>query len=153
MNAGDLQHLIDGELKRLPTPSAPVTLLPRVLAATVHRKPAPWYARPWVTWPRGWQVACVGAFAALGAGVWMLLPALQRVAVGIPSPLAGWAPGRMASAANVAAQGAALVRVLWQVLLEPVAFYLFVLALSLSLACAAVWTALERVALGGASQQ
>jgi len=153
MSADDLQQLIDRELKRLPTPPAPGTLLPRVLAATVHRKPAPWYARPWMTWPRGWQIACVVVFAAIGAGLWMFGPTVQQVAGTIPSRLAGGAPGRIAAVAAIVEQGATLVRVFWQVLLEPVAFYLLILAVSLSLACAAVWTALERVALGGALQQ
>jgi hypothetical protein len=153
MNADDLQQLIDAALKQLPTPPAPGTLLPRVLAATVHRKPAPWYARPWLTWPRGWQIACVVVFVAIGAGLSILLPSVQHAAGIISSRLAGSAPGRIAAVAAIVEQGATLVRVFWQVLLEPVAFYLLILAVSLSLACAAIWTALDRVALGGASQQ
>jgi len=83
----------------------------------------------------------------------MFGPTVQQVAGTIPSRLAGGAPRRIAAVAAIVEQGATLVRVFWQVLLEPVAFYLLILAVSLSLACAAVWTALERVALGGASQQ
>jgi hypothetical protein len=45
------------------------------------------------------------------------------------------------------------MRVLWQVLLEPAAFWLVALAISLSLACTAIWSALERGAMGGASRQ
>jgi hypothetical protein len=153
MNAVDLEQLIDRELKQLPTPPAPRTLLPRVLAATVHRKPAPWYARPWVTWPRGWQIASVVVFVAIGVSLSIFMPTVQHVAGNIPSRFAGSAPGRIAAVAAIVAEGATLVRVFWQVMLEPVAFYLLILAVSLSLACAAVWTALERVALGGASQQ
>jgi hypothetical protein len=153
MHPDDLQHLIDRELKQLPTPPAPGTLLPRVLAATVNRKPAPWYARPWVTWPRGWQVASVAILVALGAGLSMIVPALQHPPAGVASRPGGGAPGGIATVAAVVEQGATLVRVLWQVLLEPIAVYLLILAVSLSLACAAVWTALERVTLGGASHR
>jgi len=42
------------------------------------------------------------------------------------------------------------VRACWRVLLGPVTFSLLVVALSLSLACAAIWRALDRVTPGGA---
>jgi hypothetical protein len=44
------------------------------------------------------------------------------------------------------------MRLVWQLLFEPVAAYLLVLSLSFSLACAGLWTALNRVAPGGAPQ-
>jgi len=47
---------------------------------------------------------------------------------------------------------ATVVRVLWEVLAQPVASYLFVLGVSLALACALAWAALE-AALGGASHR
>lgn len=153
MNAEDLERLIDRELKQLPGPKAPATLLPRVLVATVHRRPAPWYARPWVTWPRIWQVASVACLVALGIGVSMGVSALPEVAGAVPTKVAGGLSGRIAEGLRAVDQGATVVRVFWQVLVEPIAFYLLVLAISLTLACAAVWAALERVALGGASRQ
>jgi hypothetical protein len=153
MNPVDLQQLMDRELKQLPTPRAPETLLPRVLAATVHRKPAPWCARAWVTWPRGWQVASVVAFVAIAVGLSLFMPAVQHAPADVASRVAASAPGRIAGVAGTVEKAATLMRVFWRVLLEPVAFYLLVLAVSLSLACAAIWTALERVALGGASHQ
>lgn len=129
MNPVDLQEIVDRELNRLPTPRAPVTLLPRVLAATVERKPARSYA--WV-----WQLAALAALAATVVVAAMYAPAAPRVAAG----------------ARRVEEAATLVRVFWQVLLAPVAVYLFALAVTLALACAAIWTALEHFALGGASQ-
>jgi hypothetical protein len=152
MNPDDLQQLMDRELKRLPTPRAPATLLPRVLAATVARPPVPWYARAWVTWPLGWQVASLAVLVAAGVGFAMLAPDVWQAAAGLAPGVPGRAPSRLAALADALDGAVTLTRVCWQVLLEPIAFYLLVLAVSLSLACAAVWTALERAALGGASQ-
>jgi uncharacterized membrane protein YidH (DUF202 family) len=152
MNPDDLQHLIDRELKRLPTPHAPATLLPRVLAATVAGRPAPWYARAWVTWPLAWQVASLAILVAAGVGFSMFGPEAWQAAADLARSAAGSAPGRLAALAGALEGAVTLTRVCWQVLLEPVAVYLLVLAVSLSLACAAVWTVLERAALGGASQ-
>lgn len=155
MDTDDLQQLIDRELKALPAPGAPGSLLPRVLAATVRRK-APWYARPWLAWPHQWQLASVALLMALGVALSMVLaappkpvgPPVLRTAAAAPSSV-----GPVAAVANTLEQAATLMRVCWKVLLEPMAFWLLVLAVSLSLACAALWSALERAALGGASQQ
>lgn len=145
MNPDDLERLIDGELKSLPAPRAPRTLLPRVMAATVGRRPAPWYARPWVSWPVAWQVASAAAAVLLVAGGALYL-----------APLAsGWTrggePGRLASLLDTLSSASALVRVSWRLIIEPVAFTMGVAALILSLGCAAFWALLE-VALGGASE-
>lgn len=131
----DLDRRLDRALRDLPRPRAPRTLLPRVLAATAER-PAP-AATGWLTWPRHWQAASLAAALTLVGGVWWLLSAP-------PAPVSGMA--------RSAAQTATTMRAMWDVLLEPAAMYLFVIALALTLICAAAWAALE-VALGGASQQ
>ena len=145
MNPDDLERLIDGELKALPAPRAPRTLLPRVLAATAARRPVPWYARPWVAWPRAWQVASASAAVLLLAGGAFYLAPL----------VSGWTtggePGRLASLLDTLSSASALVRVSWRLIIEPVAFTLVVAAVILSLGCAAFWALLE-VALGGASE-
>ena len=68
MNPIDLERLVDAELKRLPAPRAPRTLLPRVLAAVEaqqrHAKPA----RGWALWPRAWQFAGGVVMAAVLIG-------------------------------------------------------------------------------------
>jgi hypothetical protein len=150
MNPIDLERLVDAELKRLPAPRAPRTLLPRVLAAVdaqqQHAKPA----RGWAFWPRAWQFAGGVVMAAVLVGIWRLAtvagPFISELlpAVGL---------GRAAALTRGADDAATVVRVLWEVLLQPVATYVSILAISLALACALFWTAVERLAPGGASQR
>ena len=153
MEPDDLQQLVDGELKRLPAPGAPPTLLPRVLASTIGRTPAPWYARPWLAWPRAWQIASATLLVAIGVGLSTLVAAVQRAPGPVASRVAAGVPGRIRVWTGAFSQAATLMRVLWQVLLEPAAFWLLVVTVSLSLACAVLWSALERDAVGGASHQ
>lgn len=153
MNPVDLQEIVDRELKRLPTPRAPRTLLTRVLAATVERPAAAWYRRAWVTWPRAWQALSVAMFVAVVAGAWFVFPAIQHGLTTAPWRSMAAAPDRVAAWGRTVSETATVVRVFWRVLLAPVAVYLFALALTFTLACAVIWTALERLALGGASQR
>jgi hypothetical protein len=150
MSPTDLEQLVDAELKRLPTPHAPRTLLPRVLAAAAaqqqHAKPA----RGWALWPRGWQLAGGVAAAAVLVGVWKLAALAQPLMAQLAS-IGGF--DRAASFTRTADEAATVVRVLWEVLLQPVATYVSVLAITFALACALLWTAVERLAPGGASQR
>lgn len=125
---------LDRALSELPAPRAPRTLLPRVLAATVDN-PA---AQPtgWLTWPLAWQVASVAALVLALGGAWMFAAA---------------PPQQVTRAAGTAGEVATLLRVFWDVLFQPVATYILVLGISLALACALAWAALE-AALGGASR-
>ena len=136
MDPADLEQRLDRELRQLPRPRAPRTLLPRVLAATVERADGP-AATGWFTWPRAWQIGSAAALALLAAGLWMFLTAPPRPVTEI---------------ARTAGETATVMRAFWQVLLQPVATYVAALGVGLALACAAAWAALE-VALGGASQR
>lgn len=136
MDSGDLDERLDRVLRELPRPRAPRTLVPRVLAATVDR-PSTATATGWLTWPLGWRIASVVALVALAAGAFMLLSA---------------PPQAVSNAAGTASEVATVARALWEVLLQPIATYLFVLGISLAFACALGWAALE-VALGGASHR
>lgn len=150
MNQIDLQQLLDRELKQLPLPRAPEALLSKVLAATVHQAPSSSYGA-WLAWPRAWQLASAAALVALATGAWMLMQFVH------PGDLlwraAGAAPARVAGAVQNATDAATVVRVFWEVLLKPIATYVSVLAISFALACAVLWTAVERLALGGASER
>ncbi|HEU4939292.1 MAG TPA: hypothetical protein VFT39_22745 [Vicinamibacterales bacterium] len=150
MNPIDLERLVDTELKRLPAPRAPRTLLPRVLAAVdaqqQHAKPA----GGWAFWPRAWQFAGGVVMAAVLVGIWRLA-AFAGPFISDLLPAVGL--GRAAAFTRGADDAATVVRVLWEVLLQPVATYVSILAISLALACALFWTAVERLAPGGASQR
>lgn len=149
----DLERLIVRELKRLPAPRAPRTLMPRVLAAVAKQEPAPWYSRPWATWPPIVQAFSLVLFAEIGAGLWTLWPHVPRLIAETGAPAAAAVMSRVASLTNQASQIAAVVRALWQVLLGPIAIFVLALTIIVSLACAAAWTAVKSVALGGASSQ
>ncbi|MBA3298081.1 MAG: hypothetical protein H0U19_14230 [Acidobacteria bacterium] len=136
MDSGDLDERLDGELRRLPRPRAPRSLLPRVLAATVDHGLAA-SATGWFTWPLRWRITSLTVMLAVAAVAWMFLTA---------------PPQGVANAVQNAGEIATVVRAFWEVMLQPVVTYLFVLGISLTLACALAWAALD-VALGGASQQ
>ena len=129
MQFSDLEQKVDRELKRLPAPRAPHTLLPRVLAAVDAWARRPWYTRAWFTWPLGWQVASVVLLALVAAGAWMLPPAPPSVVV--------------TTNAGV---------VLWRTILEPFLMYAFVIVVIMCLACAAFGAALSYVFVERAEQ-
>ena len=135
MDPAELERLLDRELKGLPSPRAPQTLLPRVIAATSGT--APQTATGWSTWSPAWQASSVA----------VLLLAIATISWLFAAP-----PAQVVESTRTAGEVAAVMRVFWDVLLQPVATYIFVLGLSLALACAAAWAALE-LALGGASHQ
>ena len=136
MDPADFDSLLDDELKQLPLPRAPRTLLPRVLAAaggTASSSPA----TGWFTWSWTRRAAAAAGF--------VLLAILARAVMTEP-------PGSVMRAAETAADAATVIRVFWDVLLQPLAVYFFALGVLFALACAAAWAAME-VALGGASQR
>lgn len=148
----DLERLLDRELRRLPAPRAPETLLPRVMSAA-RQSLVPWYRRPWVTWPVPVQAASVAPLLALLAGISLVFPWIQRASAAGASRLAEAVPQTLVDAVRWASEGAAIMNIVSQVLLQPVAVYVFALAIALSVACGALWSALNRLALGGASHQ
>jgi hypothetical protein len=136
MDPTDLDGRLDRELRDLPQPRAPRTLLPRVLAAAAQHE-ARGSATGWFTWPLAWRIASAAMLVLLGVAAAMLLAA---------------PPSGVRSAAERAGEVATVARVLWDVMLQPVATYLFVLGVSFAFACALAWAALE-AALGGASHR
>ena len=129
MTFEDLERSLQHELRRLPSPMAPDTLLPRVLAAVDAWARKPWYSRAWFTWPLGWQIASIVALAILGVGLWMLPPA----------------PPSLVVTTNAG-------RVLWRTMVEPFLFYAFGIVVLMCLACAAFGAALSYVFVERAEQ-
>jgi hypothetical protein len=120
MSFDDLEQRVHAELRRLPAPLAPGTLLPRVLAAVDAWARRPWYARAWFTWPLGWQIASMAALAVAVYFTWNLPP--------LP--------------ASVVATGNA-GGVIWRTLIEPLLGYVVGLVVLMCLACAVFGAALN----------
>ena len=142
MRPADLETLVDTELRRLPLPRAPLTLLPRVLAAVQQWSRRPWYARAWFTWPLAGQIASAAALMLIVVASAILIASAQTAVYEMAARLlSGVTP--VAQRAEAALNAA---RVVWRVLIEPLAVYAFVWVVLMCLACAAFGTALNHVA-------
>ena len=129
MSFTELEQQIDRQLRRLPSPVAPHTLLPRVLAAVDEWARRPWYTRAWFTWPAGWQVASIIAVLLVAIGAWMLPPA----------------PPSLVVTTNAG-------RVLWRTMVEPFLVYAFGIVVIMCVACAVFGAALSYVFVERAEQ-
>jgi len=151
MNPDDLERLAHRELRRLPDPRAPRTLLPRVMAAVEAWSRRPWYTRAWFTWPLGWQVASAAALILILTGGVMLAPRVQAVASTAITAVRVVAGGvtdapQLETTTNTA-------RILWRTLLEPLATYALVVVVLMFVACAVFGTALNHVVIERAEQR
>lgn len=151
MNADDLERLADRELRRLPPPRAPHTLLPRVMAAVEAWANRPWYSRAWFTWPAGWQAVSVAALALVVAGGVLFAPRVEAAASNAIAAVQMFAGG-VADVAPVETT-AHSARILWRTLLEPLATYALVVVVLMILACAVFGTALNQVVIERAEQR
>lgn len=120
MSFDELERRVHDELRRLPAPLAPDTLLPRILAAVESWATRPWYARAWFTWPVGWQIVSVAALALAVYGTWNLPP--------LPASVV----------ATTSAGG-----VIWRTIVEPLFGYVVGLVVLMCLACAVFGAALN----------
>ena len=120
MSFDDLERRVHEELRRLPAPLAPSTLLPRVLAAVDALAGRPWYARAWFTWPLAWQLTSAVALTLAVYGTWMLPP--------LPPSIVA-----MSSAGGV----------LWRTIIQPLLGYVAGLVVLMGLACALFGAALN----------
>jgi len=116
----DLERRVHAELRRLPAPLAPGTLLPRVLAAVDAWARRPWYERAWFTWPLAWQIVSVAALALAVYGTWNLPPM----------------PASVVATTNAGG-------VIWRTLFEPLLGYVVGLVVLMCLACALFGAALN----------
>ena len=133
---GSLEQRLGERLRQLPHVGAPRRLLPNVMAVTAAARALPWYSRPWLTWPVALQVLSMVIVAATAAAAWSL-----------------WSDASTIGAVQQLRQATSAMRVLWDVLIGPIAMFVLALTVIVSLACAAAWTAVRHVALGGASHR
>lgn len=126
----DLAAAIDRELRRLPAPHAPETLLPRVLAAAEAWAHRPWYTRAWFTWPAVWRLASIAAFAVLAFAFWNVPPAPKSVVA-----------------------TASATRVVWDLLVAPALPYAVGFVVLMGVTCVVAGLALNYVLLERAEQR
>lgn len=146
----DLDHQLDHELRRLPAPTAPVSLLPRVMQAVAQAEERPWYSRAWVTWPRAVQAVSAVLLLGVIAGLWRIAPIALAATADFWSPAVAAGADRVGPAVQLFNEVSTLTRVLWEVVIQPIAVYFFVLSIGLALACALLWNAVNRIAFGEA---
>ena len=148
MSRVDLESFVDRQLRRLPQPAAPDTLLPRVMAAVRAWSARPWYQRTWFTWPLALQIASLTLFVVGVIGAGLALPlgyvAMDHVAGTAVAAATRDVPDWSArvSAASAAAQ------VVWHALVHPVLVYAAVVVCVLFAACVTVAVALNHVVFG-----
>lgn len=151
MTPDELERTTDRQLRALPLPHAPHTLLPRVMEAVRLLAGRPWYARTWFTWPLAGQMLSAGVVLSIVLGFWIVSPVLQvfidglmaRASAGVLAPFSG--------AIDQGHRALVATRIVWQAG-QPIVSVLLVPVLLMFAACAAFATALERVALGGTSR-
>jgi hypothetical protein len=151
MHPDELARLVDRELKRLPTPRAPETLLTRVMTAVQQRPSRTGAVGWWYRWPIAVRALSAAASVAVLAGLWWFWPAMQAQLAGA---LAGTTAARFGVVLDVFRQAAAIstaLDALWRTVLQPLSSVLLPLVLLMWAACAALGAALGRVALGGAT--
>ncbi|MEO6235692.1 MAG: hypothetical protein ABIQ52_01765 [Vicinamibacterales bacterium] len=152
MTAKDLERIAHRELRRLPLPRAPHTLLPRVMAAVQAWAGRPWYSRAWFTWPLGLQVASAAVLVLVITGGVLLAPLAQAAAANAITAVRIVATGG-ADVARPLETTASSARILWRTLLEPLASYALVVVVLMFLACAVFGTALNHVVIERAEQR
>jgi len=150
MTPADLEALVHRELKALPRPAAPETLLPRVMTAIQRRLARPWYTRALFTWPLAGQAACLVALLALVGGLGLWLPIAHESGGTLLSALLGNETQRIAGAAARVGATVNAIEVLRRTLVEPLYAYAVILILTMCATSAVLGAALARVALGGA---
>lgn len=148
----ELERLAHRELRQLPGPRAPHSLLPRVMAAVHEWADRPWYSRAWFTWPVGWQVVSAAALVLIVTGGAVLAPRLQATASGAIAAAQIFAGG-VSEVSRPVETTASSARILWRTLLEPLATYALVVVVLMFLACAVFGTALNHVVIERAEQR
>ena len=148
MTDWNLEQLVDRELKRLPQPRAPHTLMARVLAAVAAMPALPWYARPWRRWPLGWQLTSAAVVLTVLVGTTLAVQYAVQMFNPEALPAAASASALLSRAALVT-RG---IETIWRVLVEPLALVAIVPVLMMFGATVVFGAALGRLAFGGPSQ-
>ncbi len=152
MDPLELERHIDRQLARFAAPRAPRTLLPRVMAAVRAREmPVP-AAHDWRSWPLPIQAATIAAGVLLVVGITRLWPIALVALEGLAPGFVHDASARARDVAVDLESFGTVAAAVWRSLLQPVAIGLLLVVAPMFAACAFFGAALQRVALGGASE-
>ena len=146
MDFAELEQSTDRALHRLPMPKAPLTLLPRVLAAAAGLARRPWYSRTWFTWPAPLRMGSAIAGVLLMALTVVFAPQTAQVGAAISHYLAV-AIAALPELLELASGIAAVVQIAWHGVLQPVAVFGFAIVVLSVLICGACWTLVNRLTL------
>jgi len=141
----ELEEAVSTALRRLPSPHAPATLVPRIMMAVRQQAARPWYERAWLTWPLEWQTASAVVFIGISAGLVAWLSAMDAAAGGEMLRIASDWRHRLSSGLSPAAAVLDAVSVLWRVLVQPAAGCLVALVVAASMTCAATGAVIAHV--------
>jgi len=133
-------------------PTAPRTLLPRVLAAARAWSERPWYAREWFTWPVIWQLGSVAVLLMTIAGGAVVVPTLQSLLTNAMMAIGSTIQMDLPQLAGGLEVSANVLRVIWHALVQPFLPYAFVVVLLMCGACASVVLVVNRLVFGRALQ-
>ena len=151
MTPDELERLTDRQLRALPLPRAPHTLLPRVMEAVRALAGKPWYARTWFTWPLAGQMLSAGIVLSIVIGLWLVSPLIQTVLDGVTARASAELLLPFSGVIDRGYRVLVATRIVWHAA-QPIVSVLLVPVLLMFAACAAFGTALDRVALGGTSR-
>jgi len=143
-----LAEIVGSDLRQLPVPRAPHTLLPRVMAAVQEWARRPWYTRAWRTWPLGWQAASIAALVVLGISGVLFLPNAQAAVVRVASTYGAGVAGDFAGIAGRVELTRNAAATVWRAVVQPFAVYAVAFVALMWLACAAFGAALNHVIFG-----
>ena len=150
MHPVDLEAVVGRNLRRLPSPRAPQTLLPRVLSAVQAWSRRPWYSREWLTWPFAWQLASAALLMAILVGTALVLPTVQSAAGHLALRLTSGVTIDVPQLLYGVAVVSSVAQVLWRAMIQPFLAYAVVVVGLMCLACAMGAMALNRAVFGRA---
>jgi hypothetical protein len=153
MRPDELESLVDRELRQLPTPRAPRSLLPRVMAAVHAVAERPWYARPWFAWPPLAQAASIALLVAAGVAAYTLVPVVRMAAAIVAPGAFATVALRVEFAARQVMAATTALEVVWRTVVQPIGPYAFALVATMCVASAAFGVALNQVVLGRGFQR
>lgn len=143
----DLEKLMERELQSLPSPRAPETFAPRVMAAITAQASLPWHQRTWFEWPRGWQAASAALTVAFLATLMAFAPWRALAGADVVVQLVGQVRLFVDGIGETAERVLRIALPLWSALAQQYLVFALVIVGSLAAVVAALGSAARRLVL------